>query len=43
MAGWQTFEEMYQGYTFIEDATLQDRGIKYIWYNPQTDENIEMR
>jgi len=43
MAGWQSFEAMYEGYTFIEDASLEERGIKYIYYDPVRDKNIEQR
>lgn len=42
MAGWVAFEFMYDGYTFIEDNTLEEQGITYIYTNPSTGRDVIM-
>lgn len=42
MAGWVAFEFMYDGYTFIEDNTLEEQGITYIYTNPTTGRDVIM-
>lgn len=43
MAGWQSFEEIYLGYTFIPDETLAAQGISYKYTDRNTGVWVEMR
>ena len=43
MTGWQSLEVMYEGYTFIEDASLEERNIAYRYYDPRYDTWVDMR
>lgn len=43
MPTWDTFTFMYEGYTFIEDDTLEAQGISYAYIDKKTGNRVEMR